>query len=162
MRIIRCVWRGGRKPAGNNCESSDRPTVVRACVGIDNRSIQPTCPPTIVMKVPLADAEPFKGWRNWRGWELYRWDPNVVKFDDDGARSLTNGNWPIACYLLLLTCHIYVNCVLIDISDPDRPSMSCMDESRFCSIVKLFRNCDQSIYRTKCCFTCRYYFPHLS
>lgn len=68
MRLIRCVWRGTKKAAGNNCQGADRPTVVREC----DAKLDP-CPMN-----PVADGQgPFKGWRNWRGWELYQWDPNM-------------------------------------------------------------------------------------
>uniref|UniRef100_A0A914GW47 Serine racemase n=1 Tax=Globodera rostochiensis TaxID=31243 RepID=A0A914GW47_GLORO len=31
MRLLRCVWRGTRKPAGRNCEPAARPAAIRAC-----------------------------------------------------------------------------------------------------------------------------------
>lgn len=37
-RILRCVWYGTRKPAGNTCRDQPRPKVVKSCVG-------PPCPP---------------------------------------------------------------------------------------------------------------------
>ncbi|XP_043198819.1 protein madd-4-like [Amphibalanus amphitrite] len=37
-RILRCVWSGTNKPAGNTCRDQPRPLVYKPCVG-------PTCPP---------------------------------------------------------------------------------------------------------------------
>ncbi|VDO44577.1 unnamed protein product, partial [Brugia timori] len=42
MRLLRCVWRGTRKPAGRNCQSSLRPTAIRACQEANNLSECPS------------------------------------------------------------------------------------------------------------------------
>uniref|UniRef100_A0A1I7VID5 Ig-like domain-containing protein n=1 Tax=Loa loa TaxID=7209 RepID=A0A1I7VID5_LOALO len=80
MRLLRCVWRGTRKPAGRNCQSSLRPIAIRACQEASNL---PPCPPStgasaIVAAAPNAidiASKPFllKGLENWRGWKLYDW-----------------------------------------------------------------------------------------
>uniref|UniRef100_A0A0R3RP66 PDPFL protein n=1 Tax=Elaeophora elaphi TaxID=1147741 RepID=A0A0R3RP66_9BILA len=78
MRLLRCVWRGTRKPAGRHCQSSLRPTAIRACQESSNL---PACSSTgagaVVPGAPnaLVAPKPFlpKGLENWRGWRLYDW-----------------------------------------------------------------------------------------
>ncbi|VDM96548.1 unnamed protein product [Onchocerca ochengi] len=81
MRLLRCVWRGTRKPAGRNCQSSLRPTAIRACQDASNLPACPTKLSTgggdIIAALPnaLIASKPFpiKGLENWRGWKLYDW-----------------------------------------------------------------------------------------
>ncbi|CAG9535093.1 unnamed protein product [Cercopithifilaria johnstoni] len=81
MRLLRCVWRGTRKPAGRNCQSSLRPAAIRACQ--ENGNL-PACPSTgggaVVADTSNAiiSSKPFlfKGLENWRGWKLYNWIPD--------------------------------------------------------------------------------------
>lgn len=78
MRLLRCVWRGTRKPAGRNCQSSLRPAAIRAC---QHGSNLPACPSTGARTdAPNAIIESrpflFKGLENWRGWKLYHWLPD--------------------------------------------------------------------------------------
>lgn len=65
MRLLRCVWRGTRKAAGKNCETSTRPAAIRSC--IYGKELPPCIDKT-------GGREPFVGWENWRGWRLYKWD----------------------------------------------------------------------------------------
>ncbi|VDK56036.1 unnamed protein product [Gongylonema pulchrum] len=71
MRLLRCVWRGTRKAAGRNCQSSERPPALRACPETNNLPECPSGPST-----GAAPAVLFKGWENWRGWRLYNWQPD--------------------------------------------------------------------------------------
>jgi len=32
MRLLRCVWRGTKKPAGQSCNQTKRPIAIRACL----------------------------------------------------------------------------------------------------------------------------------
>uniref|UniRef100_F1KU82 ADAMTS-like protein 3 n=1 Tax=Ascaris suum TaxID=6253 RepID=F1KU82_ASCSU len=48
MRLLRCVWRGTRKAAGRHCQTSTRPSAIRACV---HQRPLPPCHST-----PPADA----------------------------------------------------------------------------------------------------------
>ncbi|VDN91583.1 unnamed protein product [Brugia pahangi] len=84
MRLLRCVWRGTRKPAGRNCQSSLRPTAIRACQEASNL---PDCPSKLstgagavvaAASNAIVASKPFlpKGLENWRGWRLYDWAPN--------------------------------------------------------------------------------------
>lgn len=74
MRLLRCVWRGTRKPAGRNCQSSLRPAAIRACQEDGNL---PPCRSSTTgadAVVPSSSKSfPFKGLENWRGWRLYDW-----------------------------------------------------------------------------------------
>uniref|UniRef100_A0A0M3IRA2 TSP1_spondin domain-containing protein n=1 Tax=Ascaris lumbricoides TaxID=6252 RepID=A0A0M3IRA2_ASCLU len=69
MRLLRCVWRGTRKAAGRHCQTSTRPSAIRACV---HQRPLPPCHST----PPAGGVAPFKGWENWRGWRLYNWNTN--------------------------------------------------------------------------------------
>ncbi|TKR59419.1 hypothetical protein L596_029090 [Steinernema carpocapsae] len=75
MRILRCVWHGTRKAAGSNCRSSTRPSAIRSCVS----SALPACEAAIRTSTEalVSQAPPFKGWKNWRGWKLYNWQPEA-------------------------------------------------------------------------------------
>lgn len=66
-----CVWHGTRKPAGNSCSGEGRPAVIRSCK--DNKPC------------PKSNDLPglFKGWRNWRGWDLYGLDPTRLAMPRD-------------------------------------------------------------------------------
>jgi len=47
MRLLRCVWKGTKKPAGRNCEadSTRRPPAIRACGGENGTTLElPPCP----------------------------------------------------------------------------------------------------------------------
>ncbi|CAD5206224.1 unnamed protein product [Bursaphelenchus okinawaensis] len=100
MRILRCVWKGTKKPAGHNCDPSQRPAAIRACAVPDlppcyqqadapsNAEVSvyhSSAPQALVSEGPLdlevegiREAKPiplpipaFKGWERWRGWRDY-------------------------------------------------------------------------------------------
>lgn len=76
MRLLRCVWRGTRKAAGRNCQSSSRPIAIRACEEASKLHACPTKSSTGA-GAPNAIMAPkssfLKGLENWRGWKLYDW-----------------------------------------------------------------------------------------
>ncbi|VDM95256.1 unnamed protein product [Thelazia callipaeda] len=78
MRILRCIWRGTRKPAGRNCQSSLRPPAIRSC-DKSSGSMLSSCPKSLkgasVSSLLAFTPRPlFKGWERWRGWRLYNWE----------------------------------------------------------------------------------------
>ncbi|VDK86998.1 unnamed protein product, partial [Litomosoides sigmodontis] len=78
MRLLRCVWRGTRKPAGRSCQSSSRPGAIRAC---QESGSLPACESSTTgadavlpnALLVASKAFPLKGLENWRGWTLYDW-----------------------------------------------------------------------------------------
>ncbi|CAD5208958.1 unnamed protein product [Bursaphelenchus xylophilus] len=85
MRILRCVWRGTKKPAGHNCDPSQRPAAIRACA-------VPDLPP---------------------------------------------------CYQQQM-----------DAPKPRSDLGECIDQTRFCDILRVFHSCDEPRIRLKCCLSC--------
>ncbi|KAI6203526.1 Ig-like domain-containing protein [Aphelenchoides besseyi] len=96
MRLLRCVWRGTKKPAGGNCEPSLRPAAIKSCSIPDlpecssesklwpmdsqsNDSIsrleeqKDERPIELSQQTPPRDlaVQPFNNWQQWRGWRQY-------------------------------------------------------------------------------------------
>lgn len=89
MRTIGCYWRGTKKPAGNSCDGSERPNIIKSCnpqpcpAGLPLGPYAVARPPPVASgagnTLPSAQSEASSSakqdWEwsrnllNWRGWQ---------------------------------------------------------------------------------------------